>query len=113
MSAGNVLSLFSLPTEKDCARVVSIALLQVRATGRKPDEIAKQIGCHPKTVENASNERTMLSFPLIALLMARYPEVIPIISSLWSDAAAATPSADERFDRIERHLAAIRQELNP
>lgn len=110
-SAAKVFGLFTDPGRNDCLRAVSLALLRVRASGETCDDIATQLGCHPDTVENASNEKSMLSFDCIAKLAARYPDVAPLIEGLWHGTPAPEPTPVERLSRIENDLNALRREI--
>ncbi len=107
MSGGKVFGLFTDPGRNDCLRAVSLALLKVRATGETCVEIAAALGCHSDTVENASNERSMLAFDSIARLAAKYPDVAPLIEGLWHGATTGELTRAERIERIRNDLAAL------
>ena len=104
----NVLSLLPPPSLGDCEDAISRALLRLRSNGIQRDVLARKLNCSPSTIDNASNCRTQLHFDTVALLVYYYPEVLPLIEGLWSLRAIAKPTVDDRIDRIERELNAIR-----
>lgn len=108
MTEPEVLPLFIEPEREDSLRQISLALLSIRADGVTCKEIARKIGCHYDTVEAASNEHSLLSFDSIAKLCFHYPKARPFIVGLWGMGASAEPTETERFERIERELAALR-----
>ena len=108
MTDPNVLSLFPPPSLEDCENAISRALLRLRADGIHRDVLARKLNCSPSTIDNASNCRTQLCFESIALMAYHFPDVLPLIEGLWSLRAIAKPTVDDRIDRIERELAAIR-----
>jgi len=111
MHGGNILGLFADVRREDCLKAVSLALLRVRGAGETCEEIGRKLGCHADTVENASNEKSMLAFDSIARLCANYPDIAPLIEAVWRGGAAPAPTLAERLDRIEREAATIRREL--
>lgn len=108
MTDSNVLSLLPPPSLEDCENVISRALLRLRSNGINRETLAKKLNCSPSTIDNATNCRTQLQFESVALLAYHFPEVLPLIEGLWSLRVVATPTVDDRIERIERELAAIR-----
>lgn len=110
MTDSNVLSLLPPPSLEDCENAISRALLRVRSNGVSRDVLANKLNCSPSTIDNASNCRSQLQFDSVARLIYHFPEVLPLIEGLWSLRAIAKPTLDDRIDRIERELAAIREQ---
>ncbi|MEI6644101.1 MAG: hypothetical protein WCL10_18935 [Novosphingobium sp.] len=110
MTDPNVLSLFPPPSLEDCENAISRALLRLRADGHHRDELARKLNCSASTIDNASNCRTQLHFESVALLAYHYPDVWPLIEGLWSLRPIAKPTLDDRIERIERELDAIREQ---
>lgn len=110
MSDTNVLSLIPPPSLEDCENAISRALLRLRSNGVHRDMLAKKLNCSASTIDNASNCRTQLNFESVALMAYHYPEVLPLIEGLWSLRAMAVPTVDDRIERIERELDAIRKQ---
>jgi hypothetical protein len=108
MSDSNVLSLLPPPSLEDCETAISRALLRLRADGIQRDALARKLNCSPSTIDNASNCRTQLQFESVALMAYHYPQVWPFIECLWSLRPIAKPTVDDRIERIERELDAIR-----
>lgn len=110
MADRNVLSLLPPPSLEDCENAISRALLRVRSNGVSRDVLADKLNCSPSTIDNASNCRSQLNFESVARLVYHFPEVLPLIEGLWSLRAIAAPTVDDRIERIERELAAIREQ---
>jgi hypothetical protein len=108
-TSNHVLGLFRPPTQEDCEEAISCALLRVRSTGVTREELANALDCSPNTIDNASNCKSMLGFKHIALLMLNYPDVRSMIEPLWTLSTKHEPTIDERIERIERDLNAIRK----
>jgi len=106
----NVLSLLPPPSLDDCENAISRALLRLRSNGIHRDELARKLNCSASTIDNASNCRTQLNFESVVLIAYHYPEVWPLIEGLWSLRPIAKPTLDDRIDRIERELDAIREQ---
>jgi hypothetical protein len=111
MSAANVLALFAAPSPTDCENAISRALLRIRASGVTCAQLGKVLGCCPGTIENASNEKSLLGFDHIALLAFHFPDEWALIETLWTCRAVDVPSVADRLDRIESQVAAIRREV--
>jgi hypothetical protein len=86
-------------------------LLRIRSHGWSRDALGGLIGCSADTIDNASNEKTMLSFDCIAALGFNFPEEFALVESLWNCRASTPPTTAERLERIEREASAIRKEL--
>lgn len=108
-SDSHVLGLFRPPTQEDCEEAISRAILRIRSTGVTREELANVLDCSPNTIDNASNCKSMLGFKHIALLMLNYPDVRTMIEPLWTLSNRHEPTIDERIERIERDLQAIRK----
>jgi len=108
VTAPNVLSLIPPPSLADCENAISRALLRLRSNGIHRDELARKLNCSASTIDNASNCRTQLHFESLALMAYHYPEVWPLIEGLWSLRPIAVPTIEDRIERIERELDAIR-----
>ena len=106
----NVMSLIPPPSLEDCENCISRALLRLRYNGVPRETLAKKLNCSLSTIDNASNCRTQLHFESVALLVYHFPEVLPLIEGLWSLRTIAAPTVNDRIERIERELAAIRQQ---
>lgn len=111
MTNGNVLGFLSAPTREVSLRAISLTLLKVRALDHMTcEKIGNALDCSVDTVRAASNEETLLSFDTVARLIYFFPDEAAPIRQLWERGAEA-PTANERIERIERDLEAIRKEL--
>lgn len=109
MTNGNVLGFLAAPDRQVCLRAISLALLKVRAhDGMTCEKLGKAIDCSADTVRNASNEEALLSFDCVARLCYYFPEETGSVQQLWAGPVEA-PTVDERFERIERELIALRK----
>lgn len=86
-------------------------MLRIRSTGWTCEQLGKLLECSADTVENASNERSLLSFDSIARLGYHFPEEFGLIEALWTCRATPEPTPTERLERIERELKALREEV--
>lgn len=110
MTDGNVFGFLAAPGRECSLRAVSLTLLKVRSIdGMTCEKLGKTLECSADTIRNASNEEAMLSFDCVARLCYFFPEEARPITELWNR-AAAKPTVDDRIERIERELAAIRRE---
>lgn len=111
MTRPNVLGFLDAPDRNLALRAVSLALLKVRALdGMTCEKLGSLLGCSDDTIRHATNEETMLCFVVIARLLDLFPDESAPIRQLWERGAEA-PTANERIERIERDLEAIRKEL--
>ena len=109
MNAGNVLPIFSAPGRDDCLKAVARALLRIRSNGWSCEAIGKALDCSADTVENASNEKSLLCFASLARLGFHFPEEFQLIETLWTCRVVEQPTVADRLDRIDRELDAIRK----
>lgn len=111
MTRPNVLGFLDAPDRKLALRAIALTLLKVRALdGVTCENLGAALGCSDDTVRHATNEQTMLCFVAIARLLHLFPDESAPIRQLWERGAEA-PTANERIERIERDLEAIRKEL--
>tara|TARA_R110000868_G_scaffold410473_1_gene698586 strand:+ start:139 stop:474 length:336 start_codon:yes stop_codon:yes gene_type:complete len=109
MTRPNVLAYLAAPDRECSLRAVSLAVVKVRATGATYKEIAQAIDCCADTVAAAANETTLIGADAIFRLCYFWPAETESIRSLLIPVSEA-PTMDDRIARIERELAAIRQE---
>lgn len=106
----NVLGIFAAPSRDDTLKAISKALLRIRSEqGLTCEKIGKALGVSSDTIENATNEKSLLGFEAIALLGFYFPDEFRVIEELWTMSAAPEPSPVERIDRVERELEALRK----
>lgn len=110
MSNRNVIGLFPPPSRDVALHAISRALLRIRCNGWTCEALGGKIGVSKDTIENASNEKSMLSFESIALLAYHFPEEFTFIEALWNCRPTEQPTVADRLERIERELDAIRKE---
>lgn len=111
MANANVLPFMMAADRNVCLRAISLTLLKVRALdGITCEKLGKAIDCSGDTIRNATNEETLLSFHSIVPLCQLFPEQARPILELFG-MAAEQPTTEDRIDRIERDLEAIRKEL--
>jgi hypothetical protein len=111
MTNGNVLGFLAAPDRDISLRAISLALLKVRSIPEMTcEKLGEALGCSADTIRNASNEESMLSFDGVARLIYFFPDEAAPVRQLWERGAEA-PTANERIERIERDLEAIRKEL--
>ncbi len=111
MSGPTVLGLFNPPSRDDCLKAVSRALLRIRSNGWTCDSLGKALDCSGDTIENASNEKSLLCFTSLARMAFHFPDEFDLVEALWTCAAVEEPTALDRLDRIEREAGAVRKEL--
>ena len=109
-NAAKVFSLIPDPDRNDCLRAVSMAILRIRSQGWSRDALATKIGCSADTIDNASNEKTMLQFDSIVLLARNFPDEFKLVSGLWDDEANKPLTRAERADRIAKDTAILLRE---
>ena len=103
---------FFPPNRRDCQDAVSRAILRLRSNGGwTRDKLASELGCSPDTIDNATNEKGMMSFEFIAMLAFKFSDEFSLIESLWNCRATAPLTVSERLARIESDTAAIRREV--
>lgn len=99
------------PDRENCLSAVSQALIKVRSDYRMTaKQLAKICDCAADAIYDASNEKHMLSLDSVALLCDAFPDETRVIRALFSGGIAPAPTVDDRIERIERELAAIRRE---
>lgn len=111
MNNGNVLGLFREPEREESLRAVSLALLRIRANGMTCEALGKVLGCSKDTIENASNEKSMLGFDCIARMLFHFREESSPIEALWLCRAPAQLTTAERLERIKHDADAIAKEI--
>ena len=110
MTAANVLPFLLAADRNICLRAISLTLLKVRAIdGITCEKLGSVLECSADTIRNATNEETLLSFDAIVRLCQFFPDQSAPVLQLFS-VTADTPTVDDRIERIERELAAIRRE---
>ena len=108
----NVLGIFGAPTREDSLRAISRCLLRVRADhGLTACQFGKLLDCSDETVNNAINEKSLLSADSVARLGYFFPDEFALVEELWPSSAAPAPSVEDRFDRLERELNALRRDV--
>lgn len=108
MSGPDVFGFIAAPDRESSLRAVSLTVLKIRAAGPTYKQIAKAIDCCPDTVAAAANEATLLSADAIFRLCYFWPAFADPIRALIVP-ISETPTIDDRIERIERELAAIRE----
>lgn len=107
----NVLPFLMAADRNVCLSAISMTLLKVRAIdGVTCDKLGEALKCSADTIRNATNEETLLSFDAIVRLCQLFPEQASPIHELFG-MTANQPTAQDRINRIERDLEAIRREL--
>lgn len=108
-----VSGIFPPPTRSDALRAIAKALLRIRSNGWSAEALADALECSSDTIQRASNEKTLIGFDSLALLAYKFPEEWALIEPLWTCRVAEAPSVQDRIERIERELDAIRKEATP
>lgn len=107
-SRPNVLGIFAAPGRDDCLKAISRSLLRIRSEqGLTCAQIGKALGVSADTIENATNEKSLLGFEALALLGFYFPDEFRVVEELWTMSAAPEPSPADRIDRMERELEAL------
>ncbi len=102
---------FFPPSEEDCLKSISLAIIRLRSNGWSRGDLARELGCSKDTIDNATNEKTMLSFNSIALLAFKFPDEFRLVETLWSARACAPLTVADRLERIAADTAAIQREV--
>lgn len=110
MSNPNVFGLFPPPNRETALHAISRVLLRIRSNGWTCEALGRQIGVSADTIENASNEKSMLHFESVALLGFHFPEEFALIEALWNCRPVEQPTVSDRLQRIEREIDAIRKD---
>jgi transcriptional regulator with XRE-family HTH domain len=110
-SRPQVSGLFPPPNRETSLHAISRALLRLRANGWSMAELAKLLDCSADTIENASNERTLLNFESVARLGYHFPDEFNLIETLWTCRAVSPPTQSERLATIRKHLDALEREV--
>ena len=109
--APNVLGIFPPPDRDACLHAISRALLRIRSErGLHCAEIAKLADCSADTIENATNEKSLLSFDAVARLGFYFPEEFGVVEALWQCRASQDVTVSEKFDAIHVALERLRKE---
>lgn len=111
MNARSVLPIFQPPSREDSLRVLSRALLRLRANGWTLAALGEELGCSADTIKAASDEESMLGFETIARLAFKFPEEFEMVSALWTCGAVVQVTTADRLDRIVAEVASIRREI--
>lgn len=107
----NVLPFLMAADRNVCLSAISMTLLKVRAIdGVTCEKLGEALKCSADTIRNATNEETLLSFDAIVRLCQLFPDQAKPIHELFG-LTINEPTAQDRIDRIERELAALRKEL--
>jgi hypothetical protein len=99
------------PDRKDCQKAIALAILRLRSNGWSREALGVELGVSADTIDNASNERGLLSFDSVALLAFKFPDEFRLVEAIWSARALAPLTLAERLDRVDGDLAAIRREV--
>lgn len=118
-SSAQICGLLLLPERKDALAAVGRFILLIRRRyALNAAEIAKSLkkedGQAPisDTIERAEKGAHMLGFDLIAQLAYLYPDAADPIHNLLASGAAAEPvTLEERLQRAEQEILAVRREL--
>lgn len=102
---------FFAPDREICLHAISIALLRIRSLpGVTVQKLAKALDCSIDTVRAATNEENLMSFDHIAVMCHLFPEQCAPVIDILTGKPTAKPTMCERVERIERELAALRDE---
>lgn len=93
---------------KKCILVVRLVIRRIQRDGWTFNDLAELVGASSYTISNAAHGRTMLSFLTVARLAFHFPKQSDLIQKLWE---RPEPTVEERLDRIERELGALRREV--
>jgi hypothetical protein len=118
-SAPQVCGLLLLPDRTDALRAVSFTIGKIRrrygldavqiAASLKQDDGKAPI---PDTIRRAEREENLLSFDLIAQIAYLYNDCAEPIRRLLEPAGAAEPTTlEQRLQRAEQEILAVRREL--
>jgi lambda repressor-like predicted transcriptional regulator len=110
MNAPTVFPHFPPATRDDALKAIARALLRIRSKGWSCAALGKELDCSADTIENASNERSLLSFENLLPLATKFPDEWKMVEALWTLRPPEQPSLPDRLERIERELDAIRRE---
>ena len=107
MNCPKVLPHFPPATREDALNAIARALLRIRSQGWSCPALARELDCSADTVENASNEKSLLSFESIVLLATKFSDEFQLIEALWTMRPPAPVTADDHRAAIERHTEAL------
>lgn len=109
----NVLPLYDRPRQKTYRAAIARVIREIKAREHLSNvELAEEIGCSPETISNAENENNDLSAVILLNLAFRFGEAaIDPVRELYLCRHVDPPSLTDRFDEIERDIAALRKEL--
>ena len=100
------------PDRETCLSAISRALLKIRSDyGITAKELARVAECSPDAIYAATNEGNLLSLDSVVLLCDAFPDECAPIRALFDGGLTPAPSVDERIERIERELNALRREV--
>ena len=113
-SAPHVLCIFDAPSRESAVAAVArtIGLIK-RRHALSCAEIARAIECSSDTIERAAREETQLTLDAAARLAHFFPDCSDKLRMLFDPAIGAKPATmEERVDRAQAELAAVRAELS-
>lgn len=107
MTCPTVLPHFPCATREDTLKAISRALLRIRSHGWSCGALGRELQCSDDTIENASNEKSLLSFDSIVLLASKFSDEFKLIEALWTLSSAAPLSAADHCEAINHHAALL------
>lgn len=110
-NAPKVSGLFPPPERNDCQHAIARTVLRIRSQGWSREALGKLLGCCADTIDNASNEKGLLGFDIVAALLFHFPEEAAPIAALWNNHAVAPLTVSERLARIGSDLRAVEREV--
>ena len=111
MNEGNVLSLFNAPSREDALSAISRTILRIKADrGVTYAQLGIVLECSADTLENAVNERSLMSADTMLRLQFHFPEESQFIAALRGGSVPASRTVEDRLAAIENHIDAIKRE---
>lgn len=113
MTKASVSSLFGPPRQKSYRLAVADALRTAkRENGLTLVDLAERLGCSDQTLRNAMDEDGQDCLNPVTMLRIGYEfgdRLLEPVFALARNMAIEEPTVDDRIERIERELAAIRE----
>lgn len=111
MNGARVCGLFNPPSREDALRAISRAVLRIKAdTGATYPEMGEALDCSADTLERAANEQSLLNADTLLRIQFHFPEAYQFVEQIATGSIAPRKTAADRFDLIEREIAALRRE---
>ena len=112
-SKPGVLGILAAPNRESSVKAVSLCLLRVHANhgddGLTWTALADLLRCSLDTIVAARDEKSLLSFDLVARLGYHFPDEFRVVSQLWENGHDTPSLRDELQDIVARIEAVARK----